>query len=196
MPGTFEDLQVWQFGMALVYDVYDLTRHFPPDERFGLVTQMRRAAVSIPSNIAEGKGRSTDKDFALFLSHARGSQQELHTADSDRETPRISRRGRSRKTVRTNSANWPNAARSHSKHAYVSKGFCRSARIPSGSRPSLRPEPYALSPTRTAARPPGPAWRLSMPDRGRRTIPRSSTWPRPARLPRRARWKAAWAWSG
>lgn len=79
MPGTFEDLDVWQLAMELVYDVYEVTRSFPADERFGLVSQMRRAAVSIPSNIAEGKGRSTDKDFAVFLSHCRGSQQELHT---------------------------------------------------------------------------------------------------------------------
>lgn len=79
MAGTFEDLEVWQFGMELVYDIYSVTRRFPDDERFGLVSQMRRAAVSIPSNIAEGKGRSTDRDCALFLSHARGSQQELRT---------------------------------------------------------------------------------------------------------------------
>ncbi len=77
MPGTYEDLEVWQLGMELVYDVYKVTRRFPDDEKFGLVTQMRR--VSIPSNIAEGKGRITDKDFAHFLSHSRGSQQELYT---------------------------------------------------------------------------------------------------------------------
>lgn len=107
MAGTFEDLEVWQFGMQLVYDVYEVTRRFPADERFGLVSQMRRAAVSIPSNIAEGKGRSTDKDFSLFLSHARGSQQELHTqvliakhltflstTDADRLLERTARIGR------------------------------------------------------------------------------------------------------
>ncbi len=79
MAGTFEDLEVWQLAMELVYDVYELTKRFPSDERFGLVAQMRRAAVSIPSNIAEGKGRSTDKDCCVFLNHARGSQQELYT---------------------------------------------------------------------------------------------------------------------
>lgn len=79
MPGTYEDLEVWQLGMELVYDVYKLTRKFPDDERFGLTSQMRRAAVSIPSNIAEGKGRVTDKDLVHFLSHSRGSQQELYT---------------------------------------------------------------------------------------------------------------------
>ena len=79
MPGTYEDLEVWQLGMELVYDIYKVTRRFPDDERFGLTSQMRRAAVSIPSNIAEGKGRSTDKDLAHFLSHSRGSQQELYT---------------------------------------------------------------------------------------------------------------------
>ncbi len=107
MPGTFEDLEVWQLAMELVYDVYEVTRRFPADERFGLISQMRRAAVSIPSNIAEGKGRSTDRDFALFLSHARGSQQELHTqiliakhlsflslADADRLLEKTARIGR------------------------------------------------------------------------------------------------------
>ena len=79
MSGKFEDLEVWQFGMQFVYDIYDATSHFPADERFGLTSQMRRAAVSIPSNIAEGKGRKTRKDFALFLCHARGSVYELQT---------------------------------------------------------------------------------------------------------------------
>jgi four helix bundle protein len=107
MPGTFEDLEVWQLAMQLVYDIYEVTQMFPSDERFGLISQMRRAAVSVPSNIAEGKGRSTDKDFALFLSHARGSQQELRTqiliaqhlgflstADTDRLLERTARIGR------------------------------------------------------------------------------------------------------
>ena len=107
MPGTFEDLEVWQIAMELVYEVYEATRRFPPDERFGLISRMRRAAVSIPSNIAEGKGRSTDRDFALFLSHSRGSQQELHTQiliakhlgflsseDADRLVERTARIGR------------------------------------------------------------------------------------------------------
>ncbi len=109
MPGTYEDLEVWQLGMELVYDVYEVTRRhpFPSDERFGLISQMRRAAVSISSNIAEGKGRSTNKDFALFLTHARGSQQELYTqiliarhlgflsaADADRLLERTARIGR------------------------------------------------------------------------------------------------------
>ncbi len=79
MAGTFEDLEVWQFGMQLVYDVYEFTRRFPDDERFGLTSQMRRAAVSIPTNIAEGKGRASDKELAVFLGYARGSQHELHT---------------------------------------------------------------------------------------------------------------------
>jgi four helix bundle protein len=79
MSGRFEDLEVWQYAMELVYDVYDVTANFPRDERYGLTSQMRRAAVSIPSNIAEGKGRTSDKDFGLFLCHARGSVYELQT---------------------------------------------------------------------------------------------------------------------
>ncbi len=79
MSGTFEDLNAWKQAMELVYDVYVATAKFPKTETYGLAIQMRRAAVSIPSNIAEGKGRSTDKDFALFLCHARGSLHELQT---------------------------------------------------------------------------------------------------------------------
>ncbi|MGA1998734.1 MAG: four helix bundle protein [Terriglobales bacterium] len=79
MSRSYEDLKVWQRAMDLVYVIYDMTRAFPKDELYGLVSQMRRAAVSIPSNIAEGKGRSTDKDFAVFLHHSRGSLHELET---------------------------------------------------------------------------------------------------------------------
>lgn len=77
MSGTFEDLNAWKQAMELVYDVYLVTSKFPKSETYGLAIQMRRAAVSIPSNIAEGKGRSTGKDFAHFLHQARGSLHEL-----------------------------------------------------------------------------------------------------------------------
>jgi four helix bundle protein len=79
MSGTYLDLKVWQRAMDLVYLTYDITQAFPKHELYGLTNQMRRAAVSVPSNIAEGKGRSTDKDMSLFLCHARGSLFELNT---------------------------------------------------------------------------------------------------------------------
>jgi four helix bundle protein len=75
----FRDLQVWQRSMTLARSIYSITAPFPPSEAFGLVQQMRRAAVSVPSNIAEGHGRPTSKSFALFLSQARGSLNELET---------------------------------------------------------------------------------------------------------------------
>jgi four helix bundle protein len=75
----FRDLQVWQRSMALARDVYGLTEAFPKSEIFGLTSQIRRAAVSVPSNIAEGRGRMTQKSFAVFLSQARGSLYELET---------------------------------------------------------------------------------------------------------------------
>lgn len=75
----FRDLQVWQRAMALARKVYSLTDAFPTTEAFGLASQIRRAAVSVPSNIAEGRGRMGDKSFALFLSQARGSLYELQT---------------------------------------------------------------------------------------------------------------------
>ena len=79
MSASYQDLRVWQNAMDLVVTVYHETRGFPKDELYGLTSQMRRAAVSIPSNIAEGKGRSTDRDRALFFCHARGSLLELET---------------------------------------------------------------------------------------------------------------------
>jgi four helix bundle protein len=75
----FRDLLVWQKAMALARQVYSLTGKFPKEEVFGLSSQMRRAAVSVPSNIAEGQGQLTDKGFALYLSRARGSLYELET---------------------------------------------------------------------------------------------------------------------
>ena len=74
-----KDLIVWQKSMALVRRVYEITRAFPHEEMFGLTSQMRHAAVSIPSNIAEGYGRIYDKERINFLSIALGSASELET---------------------------------------------------------------------------------------------------------------------
>jgi four helix bundle protein len=76
---TYRDLLVWQKGMALAKQVYRMTEEFPDREKFGLIAQMRRAAVSVPSNIAEGQARQGRKEFVQFLSHAEGSLAELET---------------------------------------------------------------------------------------------------------------------
>ena len=76
---NFKELKVWQKGIELVAIVYKITSSFPEEEKYGLSAQMRRAAVSIPSNIAEGHLRKTAKDFKQFLSIARGSCAELET---------------------------------------------------------------------------------------------------------------------
>lgn len=75
----YEDLVVWQKAYELVLLIYRITQAFPADERFGLTQQMRRAAVSIVSNIAEGFGRRTTADFLRFLDMSRGSVNELDT---------------------------------------------------------------------------------------------------------------------
>jgi four helix bundle protein len=75
----FRNLLVWKKGMAMAKMIYALTQKFPESERFGLVSQMRRAAISVPSNIAEGSQRTTDKDYANFILVARGSLAELET---------------------------------------------------------------------------------------------------------------------
>ena len=79
MKRAHHDLQVWQLGMRLVKDIYQLTCRLPDSEKFALCSQMQRAAVSIPSNIAEGAARSGNKEFLHFLSIARGSLCELET---------------------------------------------------------------------------------------------------------------------
>ena len=73
------ELRVWQDGIAMVKLVYQVTANFPREELFGLTSQMRRSAVSVPANIAEGAARSTSKEFAQFLTIARGSLSELET---------------------------------------------------------------------------------------------------------------------
>src|SRR5262245_36958235 len=78
-PKSYRDLLAWQKSLAMVKLVYETTRSFPQDERFGLVTQMRRAAVSVPSNIAEGQSRDSSGEFIQFISHAEGSLAELDT---------------------------------------------------------------------------------------------------------------------
>ena len=73
----YRDLRVWNKAIALVLDVYRITEKFPHSERFGLTTQLRRAAVSVPSNIAEGHSRATRGEYKTFLSIARGSVAEV-----------------------------------------------------------------------------------------------------------------------
>jgi len=79
MARPHESLAAWRESMALVKAVYATTRSFPKEELFGLTSQMRRAAVSIPSNIAEGAARASRKEFAQFLNVAKGSLSELET---------------------------------------------------------------------------------------------------------------------
>ena len=79
MSDNYRDLIAWQKAKTLALNVYRFTRMFPREEIYGLSSQMRRAAVSVPSNIAEGKGRHSHKEFVQFLYHARGSLLELET---------------------------------------------------------------------------------------------------------------------
>ncbi|MCT3958959.1 four helix bundle protein [Elizabethkingia anophelis] len=74
-----QDLQIWQKSILLVKEVYLLTEKLPADEKYGLVSQIKRCAVSIPSNIAEGAGRNSSKEFYQFLGIAQGSSYELET---------------------------------------------------------------------------------------------------------------------
>ena len=79
MGESYRDLIAWRKAMSLVREIYDATRLFPRDELYGLTSQLRRAAVSVPSNIAEGQARFSSKEFAHFLSQARGSLVEIET---------------------------------------------------------------------------------------------------------------------
>jgi four helix bundle protein len=78
-PQSYRDLLVWQKGIELAKIVYRLTARLPSEEKFGLISQMRRAAISVPSNIAEGQARHTTGEFIQFISHAEGSVAELDT---------------------------------------------------------------------------------------------------------------------
>jgi four helix bundle protein len=79
MAGSYRDLIAWQKAMVLVTDVYRVTENYPQREIYGLTRQVREAACSVPSNIAEGKGRQTKKDYVQFLYRARGSLYETQT---------------------------------------------------------------------------------------------------------------------
>jgi four helix bundle protein len=79
MSHSYQDLRVWQKSIDFVTDIYRITQSFPKTEMYGLVPQLRRAAVSVPSNIAEGQGRTTKRDFHRFLGQARGSLLEVET---------------------------------------------------------------------------------------------------------------------
>ena len=107
VTSSFRDLKVWQEAMTLVEEVYAISRNFPAEERYGLVSQVRRAAVSIPSNIAEGWRRKRRKPYVYHLEIALGSQGEVEVQmelahrlgfcaadDHDRVQQRIERIGR------------------------------------------------------------------------------------------------------
>lgn len=79
MPSDYHELIVWQRAITLVTEIYRVTAKFPKAEQWGLVSQLRRAAVSVPSNIAEGQSRSTTGEFRQFLGNGRGSLAEVHT---------------------------------------------------------------------------------------------------------------------
>ena len=74
-----ENLEVWKKAIQFVIEIYEATRDFPNDEKFGLISQLRRAAVSIAANIAEGAGRKGSKEFVHFLSNSQGSASEVET---------------------------------------------------------------------------------------------------------------------
>lgn len=79
MKHNFRDLGIWKDSFSIVKEVYELCQKLPDDEKFGLKSQIQRCAVSIPSNIAEGSGRSSDKEFLHFLNIAISSSYELET---------------------------------------------------------------------------------------------------------------------
>jgi four helix bundle protein len=76
---NIKELKIWKKAIDLATDVYKITARFPPEEKYNLTSQIRRSAVSVPSNIAEGAGRNTNKEFCHFLGIANGSSYELQT---------------------------------------------------------------------------------------------------------------------
>jgi four helix bundle protein len=114
MPATnsFRDLEVWQEAMSLVEDVYRLSRNFPADERFGLTAQLRRAAISIPSNIGEGGRRKRRKAHLHHLDIALGSQGEVDVQLEDCATSCVRQQSRSSEDRHSRGPNRSHAQRS------------------------------------------------------------------------------------
>jgi four helix bundle protein len=116
-----EDLQVWQDAMHLVEEIYQPSAHFPDTERFGLTSRLRRAAVSVPANIAEGAARRSRQEYQRFVSVARGSLSELDTqyqiairlgfAPMSRSVSELINRVFARLTALLNALNQPKGAR-------------------------------------------------------------------------------------
>lgn len=79
MNHNFRELKIWKESMELVKEIYNLTSQFPSDEKFGLISQMNRCSISVPSNIAEGSGRTSTKEFLYFLNISLSSTFELET---------------------------------------------------------------------------------------------------------------------
>ena len=79
MSQTYENLDIWKKGVNLASDIYKITKNFPKDELFGMISQLRRAVISISANIAEGSGRRTKKDFCRFIDIAIGSLNEVES---------------------------------------------------------------------------------------------------------------------
>lgn len=76
---NYKELEIWKASLSICTPIYKITKKFPDDEKFGLISQLRRAAVSVPSNIAEGSARHSDKDFVRFLEYSLGSCREIET---------------------------------------------------------------------------------------------------------------------
>ena len=89
MSSSYRDLRIWQCSMKLVLGIYATTAQFPKHELYGLMSQMRRAAVSVPSNIAEGKGRLTDRDRAHFYLASKGFAVRTGNTDSHRSATQL-----------------------------------------------------------------------------------------------------------
>ncbi len=79
MGHNFKELKLWKDSMAFAKEIFTVTQSFPSEEKFGMISQMRRCAVSIPSNIAEGSGRTSNREFSRFLDISLGSAYEIET---------------------------------------------------------------------------------------------------------------------
>src|SRR6476660_1254780 len=124
---SYRELIVWRKSMALVKDVYLCTQDFPKSELYGLTSQLRRAAVSVASNIAEGQGRFSRGEFKQFLGHARGSLLEIENPDDDRNQSWLFGFSTERSRVRTlirggQDSQWPDQLSPHASGSELTTG--------------------------------------------------------------------------